>query len=849
MTDLNPVARQWKLEAEAARLGAERLRVKTREMEEKAYSSGTVWGEALVRQQVMEISKRIVEKKARLTQGKAQPHGIQLWDCLELIEPEVLAAIAAKKTLDLIGLGKDNTGKYNNTYTNVCHTIGAAIESEARFRWYEHTAGKEWKACKAKYFKPTTGTRQKEIVSRTIMNRRGYRWASWTNPKKVHVGAFMLDRIAEIANWFVFEKRNLRGKKDALHLVQLSPQLKDIKDHLMAMAELQAPLTWPMLCEPTPWSNKDRGGYLTNELRQGFSLVRRQRGPLTLGNTPIDMLNNLQQVAYRVNPITHGLMKQLESRSMDLGSFVLRDNEAPIPRPDTQDDEVLFDWRKQRTEQENRNAALHSKRYRTLETIITADRFHSEERIYIPWSFDYRGRVYPLVSFMSPQGTDMEKSLYLFADSRPVTEDAKRWLAIHLANTAGQDKLTMDERVAWTQEHHEMITAIANDPLGNLHHLEGFDEPWCGLAACAEYHACVIACTQATTSLPVATDATCSGLQHLAALTLDGETGALVNVKPGPAPQDAYKAVLNETLRLLREPTPDLLNWAADRNDQRLAQWHKDKEAGKDVSSNPPAKLVLPNEDLAKWGEEVGRKLAKRVVMTVPYAATPHSNRGYIKEAIEEHQEELERATQEEIGRVLKYSEKRRPSGADLSIYTHVMLYAMERVVPGPIAVMNWIKDTVKGYFDSDPDGCIQYVTPSGFPVLQDKRFLDIRRVKTQLLGEVVKSEVCVGTKGVNVNKHRSCSAPNFIHSMDASLLHLSFAGFDKPFILIHDSILTTATDMSYMSMVIRDEFVKIYKDHPLLNLSEALRAEVPHGLFKGDLDITHCQDSVYFFC
>jgi DNA-directed RNA polymerase len=51
------------------------------------------------------------------------------------------------------------------------------------------------------------------------------------------------------------------------------------------------------------------------------------------------------------------------------------------------------------------------------------------------------------------------------------------------------------------------------------------------------------------------------------------------------------------------------------------------------------------------------------------------------------------------------------------------------------------------------------------------------------------------------------------------------------------------------MSMVIRDEFVKIYKDHPLLNLSEALRAEVPHGLFKGDLDITHCQDSVYFFC
>lgn len=849
MTDLNPIARQWKLEAEAARLGAERLRAKTREMEERDYASGTVWGEALIKQQVLEIAKRIVEKKARLTQGKAQAHGIKLWDCLELIEPEVLAAIAAKKTLDLIGLGKDNKGKYNNTYTNVCHTIGAAIESEARFRWYEHTAGKEWKACKAKYFKPTTGTRQKEIVSRTIMNRRGYRWANWTNPKKVQIGAFMLDRIAETANWFVFVRKPKGKNKEGLHLIELSPELVNLKDHLMSLAELQAPLTWPMVCEPAPWSNKDRGGYLTNELRQGFSLIRRQRAHITLGDAPLEMLNTLQRVAYRVNPATYGLMKQLEERSLDLGSFVLRENEPPIPRPDTEDDDVLFDWRKQRTEQENRNAALRGKRYRTLETIITADRFHSEDRIWIPWSFDYRGRVYPLVSFMTPQGTDMEKSLYLFADSRPVTEDAKRWLAIHLANTAGQDKLPLDDRVAWTQAHHEMITAIALDPLTSLHLLEGFDEPWCGLAACVEYHACVIACTQTTTSLPVATDATCSGLQHLSAMTLDGETGALVNVKPGPAPQDAYKAVLNETLRLLREPNPELLNWAAERNAQRLAQWQKDKEAGKEVSSEPPKKLVLPNEELAKWGEEVGRKLAKRVVMTVPYAATPHSNRGYIKEAIEEYQEALEKAAQEEIGRVLKYSERRRPSGSDLSIYTYVMLYAMQRVVPGPIAVMNWIKDTVKDYFGPNPDGVVRYTTPSGFPVLQDKRYLEDRIIKTQLLGQLVRSRVTVGTKEVNVDKHQSCSAPNFIHSMDASLLHLSFAGFDKPFTLIHDSILTTATDMTYMAGVIREQFVELYKDMPLVRYAETLGAETPDHLILKTLDISSVEDSPYFFC
>ena len=847
MPDLNPIARQWKLEAEAARLGAERLRSKTQQSEQREFSSGTVWGEALIKQQILEISASILQKKARLTQGKAQTGGIKLWDALQLIEPEVLAAIAAKRALDLIGLGKDNKGKHKNTYTNVCATIGAAVESEARFRWYEHTGGKEWKACKARYFKPTTGTRQKEIVSRTIMNRRGLRWANWSQPKRVQIGAFLLDRIMETTGWFASYKRNLKGKKDGLHLIVLSPEMVNIKAHLMSIAELQAPLTWPMVCPPADWSNKDRGGYLTNELRQGFRLIRRQRGPLTLGEAPLNMLNTLQRVAYRVNPATYQLMKQLEEKRRDLGSFVLRENETPIPRPDTEDPDILHGWRRERTEQENRNAALIGKRYRTLETITTADRFVNEERIYVPWSFDYRGRVYPLISYMSPQGTDMEKSLYLFAESRPVTEDAKRWLAIHLANTAGKDKLPMDERVAWTQAHHDLITRIATDPLTSLSELEAFDEPWCGLAACVEYHACVIACTQTTTSIPVATDATCSGLQHLSAMTLDGSTGELVNVIPTEAPRDAYKAVLAETLALLREPSKGLLLWLQQANDNAQKEYQRKLDKGEDVQ--PPKPMVLPNEELAAWGEEVGRKLAKRVVMTVPYAATPHSNRGYIREAIMDYEEAREKQIQKELGRLLDREEKRRPSGQDLSLYTKVMLTAMERVVPGPISVMNWIKENVGNFFTEDPDGRISWTTPSGFPVVQDKRASTGVRIKTQLLGEVVKPWVCTGEAHVDVDKHRNCSAPNFIHSMDAALLHLSFAGFDKPFTLIHDSILTTATDMSYMAQVIREQFVELYSDLPLVRYAETIGAEPPTHLIRNTMQIGKVADSVYFFC
>ena len=808
----------------------------------------------MIKERISAIAKKITATKSRLTQGKAQKGGIKLWDCLSLIEPEVLAAIAAKKALDLIGQGKDNKGKHKNTHTNVCNSIGAAVEAESRFRWYEHTAGKEWKACKARYFKPTTGTRQKEIVSKTIMNRRGYRWATWSQPKRVQVGAFMLDCVMAETGWFTSAKPNPNSRKNNVHLIRLSDEMENLKQHLIEVAALLAPLTWPMLCEPAPWSNEDRGGYLTNELRQGFSLVRRQRSAVTLGETPLAMLNNLQRVPYRVNPFTYQLLKALESRRRDLDSFVLRENEPPIPRPETEDEAVLKTWRRQRTEQENRNAALAGKRYRTLETILMADRFHLEPQIFVPWSFDYRGRVYPLISFMSPQGTGMEKSLYLFAESRPVTERAEFWLAVHLANTAGYDKQSMTERVAWVKDNHELITAIATDPISNIGLLESFDDPWCGAAACDEYYHCVILRDRLETSLPVATDATCSGLQHLGAMTLDAATASLVNVTGGERPNDAYKAVLHETLRLLREPTDRLMGWVERHNRTAQKQYDKAIEKDPDADVVPPTPVVLPNPGLADWGERVGRKLAKRVVMTVPYAATPHSNRGYIREAILDHEHEVEEKLMADLDRMLTKQEMRRPTSAELTTLTHVMLVAMEEIVPGPIKVMNWIKEQVSVFFDNNPDGVITWDTPTGFPMLQDKRVLEIQRIQTQLLGSTVDGRVCVGEKGVDVNKHRNCSAPNFIHSMDASLLHASFECFDGPFTLIHDSILTTATDMDEMASTIRQEFAVLYQPGPdgllpLERYAQSLGVAAPEHLILRTLDITDVIGSDYFFC
>ena len=73
------------------------------------------------------------------------------------------------------------------------------------------------------------------------------------------------------------------------------------------------------------------------------------------------------------------------------------------------------------------------------------EKFKDRERFYIPWSFDYRGRAYPIPAFLTPQDTDFGRSLIRFSNESPVTFDSIKWLAFQVATTYGKDKDTWDE--------------------------------------------------------------------------------------------------------------------------------------------------------------------------------------------------------------------------------------------------------------------------------------------------------------------------------------------------------------------------------------------------------------------
>ena len=171
----------------------------------------------------------------------------------------------------------------------------------------------------------------------------------------------------------------------------------------------------------------------------------------------------------------------------------------------------------------------------------------------------------------------------------------------------------------------------------------------------------------------------------------------------------------------------------------------------------------------------------------------------------------------------------------------------MEHVVPGPMSVMKWIETEVSKAVKRGATE-IEWVTPSGFVVNQRIMKKDKKDIRLQLLGEC-RLKIATDKKEADINRHRAATAPNLIHSLDASLLHLSINRFDKPIALIHDSVLTRAVDMEELSTIIRETYMHLFAEHDYLNdFAQQIGAETAPPII-GDLKPESVIESTYFFC
>ena len=214
--------------------------------------------------------------------------------------------------------------------------------------------------------------------------------------------------------------------------------------------------------------------------------------------------------------------------------------------------------------------------------------------------------------------------------------------------------------------------------------------------------------------------------------------------------------------------------------------------------------------------------------MTIPYNAKPYSNRSYIRDALREKGFEIDKD--------------------DLTLTVKAVREAMQVVVPGPMSVMKWIEDEVSKAIKKGASE-IQWATPSGFIVKQKIMKKKVKVFDLQLLGRCQLNVATEDKNEVDLNRHKAATAPNLIHSLDASLLHLSIERFSHPIALIHDSVLTRAVDMDELSTIIRETYMHLFAEHDYLTEFAAQIGAETEPPIIGDLKPETVIDSTYFFC
>jgi len=197
---------------------------------------------------------------------------------------------------------------------------------------------------------------------------------------------------------------------------------------------------------------------------------------------------------------------------------------------------------------------------------------HNANVFWHPWSCDFRGRMSPRCTNLSPQGDDLNKALIRFKHWKPMgrsKDDVSgfEWLQVHVHNLMegvesdlwGDDKAqkrqTFEERRGWATRNEEHLREIARNPemhvesLGLDHHRHGRREDLQRLAALIELdrvleiHERECDWSAVKSGFPIHLDATCNGYQHVSALLRNPKLARFVNVIPSQRPKDLYREV------------------------------------------------------------------------------------------------------------------------------------------------------------------------------------------------------------------------------------------------------------------------------------------------------------------
>ena len=806
MTLLN----QEQLEIRMAEVGYAKTQANIAAAEARGAADQTPYAATVYRDYVQPLADLV--QKAQATKGPAANAAhVAL---LRPLDPWAVAYLAVRVTMSAIIAGHDRAGA---TVRKLCSAIGKTIHSELYLTQFDELApdlffiiDQDLGRRKAKSADHRLETFKAQAAA------KGMVFMEWGPGAKDQVGAWLLDQLVKLGMVEMELPKPGPGRRPPLD-VFLSPDLSDRLENIRHNFALIRPQYGPCVEPPKPWVAWNDGGWHTKALRRLLPYPVKAHGAARELLKEHDMhkvfacLNALQAVRWQVNRQVFEVIDQI-SRLRNVGELVLGDPEnKPTPptwfdtigdkeRTPEQEQEFL-DWKAAMTSWYTTAKLQRTAKQRFAVTLRTVREYIDYDNLYFVCFCDSRGRVYPMTQGLSPQGSDVQKGLLRFAEGKWLdTPEAQRWFLYNGANLWGFDKATPQERIDWHMDKAELLLSFADDPIENQGWLEA-DNPVQFLAWCFEY-AEWFRTGNVCSHLPVALDGSCSGLQHFSAMLRDEVGGAAVNLTYSPKMNDIYRAVAEVAAQAMKEAEPD--------------------EAGY-------------REAWLTHG--INRSVTKRSVMTTSYGVTKRSAIRYV------------------IDDYLRVHDFIRPRE-----HYPAASYLMDFVWPAISAVvikgkqaMAWLDKAGKQIIKSngDTEGAITWVTPSGFLASQAYYEYEEHNVATKLYGHA-RIKVLVDSPDPSPSRHSLGLSPNFIHSMDASHLHLVTAKMAElipnvSLAMIHDSFGTHAADTAVLYTVLRDEFVLMYENSdPLTEFAN--RYNLPAAPDKGKLDLNEVRRSLYVF-
>jgi hypothetical protein len=415
-------------------------------------------------------------------------------------------------------------------------------------------------------------------------------------------------------------------------------------------------------------------------------------------------------------------------------------------------------WRRYLTNQNAREEV--EKKYKRFKTVLDhCNNFLTDKTFYQRGFFDYRGRLYLSRSVINYQGDDLQRGIIDFSEGKKVRKKDLNHLYTRLGDLSGIKGTRADKEIGARQQKKKFLR-WGKQPIAYYSEWENCSDKWQLIRACIEL-AELDKNPNYKSTLICEIDQSTSCLQHIAMLEGDMNLARQVNLTSHYS--DIYQEI-GEGMKELHD---------------------------------------------AGLSESDRRKLIKITLLAWTYGGDAWT------------------ACQDYHKSDMDYLMKMTASNR-LSLANRVV-----REIEAALPTARQYRNDYKGHVDQRLENTnyinTHYETPSGFEVHGWKQETEERRVyvwqkdnQKKYRNETPKLTAYEPTEYVDENDLRKSMPPNFVHSIDASVIHYCLAGTpdDQSLVCVHDALGTHLRHVDDARDRFRHGFHHIYfHKHPFISI------------------------------